>query len=220
MWNDLKNIASNMKDPWLLAGDFNDILSINEKKGGAPASIRKCNLFKERVDACHLLDVGFVGAKYTWRGPVYHGGQRIYERLDRALSNDLWRLEFPDGYIKVLPRLDFSDHHPLLICPFDGSHLTTTKLFRFESAWLMDDSFHSMLETTWLDHQSVWNNLNNVRDSIGIWRLESFDQIRKKKKELMARIGGIQRRVQAGNRDRGLVFLETKLQSSLDIILK
>jgi hypothetical protein len=68
MWNDLKNIASNMKDPWLLAGDFNDILSINEKKGGAPASIRKCNLFKERVDACHLLDVGFVGAKYTWCG--------------------------------------------------------------------------------------------------------------------------------------------------------
>jgi hypothetical protein len=36
----------------------------------------------------------------------------------------------------------------------------------------------------------------------------------------MARIGGIQWRVQAGNRGRELVFLETKLQNNLDIILK
>jgi hypothetical protein len=136
-----------MREPWLLAGDFNDIMSMNEKKGGVPASIRKCNLFKERIDACQLIDIGSVGAIYTWRGPVYHGGQRIYERLDRALSNDLWRLAFPDGYVKVLPRLDFSDHHPLLICPFDGSHATAPKQFRFESAWLIDDSYYRMLET-------------------------------------------------------------------------
>jgi hypothetical protein len=220
LWNDLKSIAMNMKEPWLLAGDFNDIMSINEKKGGVPASIRKCNIFKERIDVCRLIDVGFMGAKYTWQGPVFHGGQRIYERLDRALSNDLWRLEFPDGYVKVLPRLDFSDHHPLLICPFDGTHVSAPKQFRFESAWLMDASFHRMLETTWSNQNSVCKNLQDVRDNIDIWKFESFDQVRKEKKELVDRIGGIQKRVQAGNRSRGLIFLEAKLQHRLDIILK
>jgi hypothetical protein len=36
-----------------------------------------------------MLDADFVGVKYTWQGPVYHGGQHIYERLDRALTNDV-----------------------------------------------------------------------------------------------------------------------------------
>jgi hypothetical protein len=38
MWDDLKQIANSTQEPWLLAGDFNDIASVNEKKGGAPAS--------------------------------------------------------------------------------------------------------------------------------------------------------------------------------------
>jgi hypothetical protein len=31
LWNDLKDIATSNRDPWLLAGDFNDILGANEK---------------------------------------------------------------------------------------------------------------------------------------------------------------------------------------------
>lgn len=103
-----------MQDPWMLAGDFNDIACAAEKKGWAPISIRKYNKFKERMDMCHLMDLGAIGSKFTWRGPIYHGGQRIFERLDRALSNGKWRLEFPDGYVKFLASLDFSDHHPIL----------------------------------------------------------------------------------------------------------
>ncbi|GAU32701.1 hypothetical protein TSUD_145750 [Trifolium subterraneum] len=105
LWEDLKNIAARMEDSRLLAGDFNDIMFSTEKKGGAPVSVRKCNNFRERINACQLMDIGSMGAKFTWRGPNYHGGQRIYERLDRALSNDKWRIQFPDGYVRVLPRV-------------------------------------------------------------------------------------------------------------------
>jgi hypothetical protein len=96
----LKDIATSNRDPWLLAGDFNDILGANEKKGGAPICLRKCLKFKERIDACQLMDLGAIGSKFTWRGPTYHGGQRIFERLDRALSNDSRWLEFPDGLLE------------------------------------------------------------------------------------------------------------------------
>ncbi|WJX12066.1 hypothetical protein P8452_02605 [Trifolium repens] len=122
LWDELKDIAHHMNESWLLAGDFNDILCADEKRGGVTASRRKCNIFKSRIDACSLMDIGVMGPKFTWRGPLYHGGQRIYERLDRALCNSNWRLQFPDGYLKVLTRLDFSDHHHILISPMEAPH--------------------------------------------------------------------------------------------------
>jgi hypothetical protein len=113
----------------LLAGDFNDIAGPFEKKGGARPLLR--------INSCNLMDLGFVGSKYTWRGPMFHGGGRIFERLDRALSNDFWRLEFPNAFIKTLPRLDFSDHHPILICPVGNDVARVPRRFQFESAWQM-----------------------------------------------------------------------------------
>ncbi|MCI32166.1 hypothetical protein A2U01_0053378, partial [Trifolium medium] len=118
LWHELKLYADQMREPWMLAGDFNDIACSAEKKGGVAASARKCNIFVERINSCHLLDLGYVGTKFTWRGPLYHGGGRIFERLDRALCNDVWRLEFSKAFVRTLPRLEFSDHHPILIYPF------------------------------------------------------------------------------------------------------
>jgi hypothetical protein len=53
LWNDMKHIADTMQDTWLLAGDFNDILGAHEKKGGAVVSLRKCNKFRDRIEACN-----------------------------------------------------------------------------------------------------------------------------------------------------------------------
>jgi hypothetical protein len=72
---------------WMLAGDFNDIASPFEKKGGVINSSRKCAKFVERINKCHLMDLGASGSKYTWRGTFYHGGARIYEKFDRGLNN-------------------------------------------------------------------------------------------------------------------------------------
>jgi hypothetical protein len=99
LWEELKKIALPMNDPWLLAGDFNDIACAEEKRGGVIASSRKCSIFRDRINTCSLIDIGAMGPKFTWRGPVYHGGQRIFERLDRALCNSQWRIMFLDGYM-------------------------------------------------------------------------------------------------------------------------
>jgi hypothetical protein len=65
LWEDLKNIAASMHSPWMLAGDFNDIASEEEKKGGVVVSIRKCNIFKNRINDCNWMDLGAVGSKFT-----------------------------------------------------------------------------------------------------------------------------------------------------------
>jgi hypothetical protein len=133
LWEDLKLIADRMLEPWMIAGDFNDIVCAAEKKNGAPVSIRRCNIFRERINSCNLMDLGTIGAKFAWRGPIYHGGQIIYERIDRGMSNDKWRIQFLDRVVKVLTRIDFSDHHPPLIEPISMKHNVAPRQFRFES---------------------------------------------------------------------------------------
>lgn len=91
-----------------MGGDFNDLLNTNEKRGGTPISRRKCDIFKQRIKQQKLMDLGFTGHKFTLRGPIYHGSERIYERLDKALCNDHWRIQFPESLVKVLTRLEFS----------------------------------------------------------------------------------------------------------------
>jgi hypothetical protein len=144
LWENLYHISTSIIGDWMLAGDFNDIASIHEKKGGVTASRRKCTKFVDRINKCQLMDLGATGSKYTWRGPLY-AGTRIFERLDRALSNDSWRLSFPGAFVKVLPRLDFSDHHPILISIHAPAHMMGGRAFRFVSVWQLDNTYNNMI---------------------------------------------------------------------------
>ncbi|GAU13502.1 hypothetical protein TSUD_127990 [Trifolium subterraneum] len=209
-----------MKEPWLVAGDFNDVACAEEKKGGVMASITRCTKFRDRMNAANLIDMGAMGPKFTWRGPLYHGGQRIYERLDRALCNEQWRLNFPDGFVKVLARVEFSDHHPILISPKDSPYIRAPRQFRFEAAWLLDSTYNLMLTASWRSDRSMLNNLESVKQSIQQWKLQTIDQVLMQKKELMARLAGIQVRLQNGSRGGGMGRLEDKLQNELSTILK
>lgn len=61
-----------------------------------------------------MIDIEFIGHRFTWRGPIYNGGIRIYERLDRDFCNDIWRHQFPDACVKVLSSMEFSYDHIII----------------------------------------------------------------------------------------------------------
>jgi len=84
------------------------------KKGGVQADIRKCINFKNWINECSLIEVTTVGTKFTWRGPHWNGRDRVFKNLDRVLCNVSWRLKYPGGFAKVLPRVQ-SNHHPIII---------------------------------------------------------------------------------------------------------
>lgn len=72
----------------MVVGDFNDIASPTEKKGATQVSMRKRNTFRERINMCKLININMIRPKFRWHGPTYHGGQRIHDKLNRALCND------------------------------------------------------------------------------------------------------------------------------------
>ena len=51
--------------PWIVGGDFNSILNVEEKSGGSMRRIGRCNIFKLWIEECKMHDMGFVGPKFT-----------------------------------------------------------------------------------------------------------------------------------------------------------
>ncbi|BFG35444.1 hypothetical protein CerSpe_217180 [Prunus speciosa] len=141
LWEYLTFVAESHDLPWLLVGDFNDILSVDEKLGGASSGRSKG--FKDWVDRHEMLDLGFTGPKFTWTN------KRVLERLDRAISNVKWRRLFPDANVRHLPRTK-SDHSPIKICLQSCFKANPLKRpFRFEAMWLKHESFDDFITETW-----------------------------------------------------------------------
>ena len=59
-WSKLQQLNSRFSLPWFCAGDFNEIIRSNEKHGGSTRSQSQMKLFRDVIDKCGFLDLGFV----------------------------------------------------------------------------------------------------------------------------------------------------------------
>ncbi|KAL8548304.1 hypothetical protein ACS0TY_007579 [Phlomoides rotata] len=99
--------------PYVIIGDFNDLLCDRHKSGSVPHSLHLFRGFCEAVDAYGVWDVDLIGHPYTWS----HGQGSpnfVEECLDRAMGNSQWHDLFPNLklYSLVAPT---SDHSPILL---------------------------------------------------------------------------------------------------------
>ncbi|KAL0461285.1 UNVERIFIED_CONTAM: hypothetical protein Slati_0016100 [Sesamum latifolium] len=63
-WDLLRCLRRSSTRPWLCVGDFNEILS-NDEKTGAPHPRKQIEVFRVCLADCQLLDLGFQGQKFT-----------------------------------------------------------------------------------------------------------------------------------------------------------
>lgn len=101
-WYQLRGLATNIHEPWIMMGDFNEIANPNEKKGGVQPDLRKCLNFSNWMNDCRLMELTTIGTKFTWRGPKWNGRDRVFKKLDRVLCNVEWRLKYDEGFHKPL----------------------------------------------------------------------------------------------------------------------
>ena len=129
--------SSKPKLPWCALGDFNEVLEVQEKRGGFPRAHYLMQNFRDVLDHCGFVDFGFSGPDFTWHSK--RRGEWIGERLDRGVANYEWLTRFPIGRIKHLHCFT-SDHRPLLLS-LDGHgeyQKWHRKPFRFEAIWTDD----------------------------------------------------------------------------------
>lgn len=103
----LRNLCENVHTPIYIGGDFNEILSYDEKEGDCIRSA--IPEFWEMLDDCDLKDLGFEGQWYTWE----HGltaQTRVRERLDIFLGNHAWCARFPEAVVSHLVRFKIGSY--------------------------------------------------------------------------------------------------------------
>ncbi|XP_057744794.1 uncharacterized protein LOC130962625 [Arachis stenosperma] len=199
------------------AGDFNEIKDSSEKRGGAPTDLRACNAFNNWINNCGLIDLGFIGSRFTWRGPQWEGQERIFKRLDRAMANSSWRNRFHEATVEVLTRMK-SDHHPLLITTEKRLNGIRDRPFRFEAMWTMHPDFQNLIETSWNNHHHLNNALDKLKKDLIEWNKSYFGNIFKTKRRIQNRLAGIQRSSTYG-KNPYLDGLEQKLIKELNEVL-
>ena len=184
-WSLLKALSQRSNYPWVVLGDFNEILLAEEKQGGLDRPEWQMLNFREALDFFSLKDLGFNGFPFTWcnRRPGVHN---TWVRLDRGVATVDWILRFPT--IKV-HHLDcfHSDHKPVFL----GLDLEVNRYyrkgrpFRFEAMWLKDNSCEKVIQMSWKNAR--WSglvdkfnqNIVSCQEGLKGWNRNTFGHVRK-----------------------------------------
>lgn len=119
--------------PWLCIGNFNELISHDEKLGGALRSERLMAVFRDGISDCGLLEVSFFGSKFTWHKGT--GEDAIYERLDRVLVSQSFLNLFPNAIENHIVKVAY-DHDPILLNCLSIDVVTQRQWsFMFENVW-------------------------------------------------------------------------------------
>ncbi|XP_020689786.1 uncharacterized protein LOC110104856 [Dendrobium catenatum] len=146
LWEILEKVYADNK-PSVIGGDFNCILSQEEKRGGKKfvfsQGAKDMKMFMSNND---FREVGFVGSKFTWCNNK-EGGCRILKRLDRCLINSFAMNSIHLAVVKHLSHIAL-DHCPIVLEVFKSveSHY---KSFDFEDVWATCHGAFAIVENTW-----------------------------------------------------------------------
>jgi hypothetical protein len=143
----LRTLSQDNTLPWCVMGDFNDLLSNEDKRSRVDHPPWRIRGFREAVQDSRLIDLHLTGYAYTWvKG---RGGQdRKEERLDRAMATQTWCDIFPHNQLhNVISHR--SDHFPILLKLHELLRRRGMKEFKFENAWLMEDELENIVAGGW-----------------------------------------------------------------------
>ncbi|GLT57157.1 hypothetical protein SLA2020_301450 [Shorea laevis] len=217
LWHELSNMADQITIPWIIAGDFNDIINQGEKFGGNPINQLRVDAYLSCMNTCGMMDIGYVGGRYTWVN--MRNGHIIRERLDRFWCNSDCKALFPEATVYHLPRL-ISDHNPILLNFAPQIPSFGKRPFRFEKFWFDHPEFKDIIDRIWSPPQNNTSScLASTTASIKVWSRDTFGNLFKRKKVILARLEGIHRSLSI-NHNNFLVNLEKELSQEYAEILK
>ncbi|KAL5842737.1 hypothetical protein ACOSQ3_013340 [Xanthoceras sorbifolium] len=169
-WTMLRRLHGMYQLPWLVAGDFNEILEESEKQGGVIRALILMSNFRGALDSCGLEDLGFSEPRFTWSNRR-DGDNLILERLDRCVGNFEWSQIFSVVMVRHLGFWRF-DHRPLVMT-FDRAVAAPSapadrgrRRRHFEACWANEEECVNLIRNTWQTvHQPA--SLHSVVEHVG-----------------------------------------------------
>lgn len=113
LWQDLLTLAQRISQPWLLSGDFNIILTLQDRLDGNVVTMSEIQDFYNCIQHILVNELPWHGDYDTWSNKR-QGSNRITCRLDRTLGNFEWMWNW--GHVNTEYEVPFiSDHAPMLL---------------------------------------------------------------------------------------------------------
>lgn len=154
LWPRLLELQPRNNGPWCYIGDFNEMISSNEKDGLRPIEPGRTERFRDFLNKSELIDLELHGSKFTWINNP-RDGFFSRERVDRALANWSWRQIFPHAMVLALPIVN-SDHAPLVLKP--KPNLQSGRSFKYDAFWEDHEDCRRRVQEGWSsNHFDVWN---------------------------------------------------------------
>ncbi|KAL2942686.1 hypothetical protein RDABS01_031035 [Bienertia sinuspersici] len=112
LWETLSKLNSKLRGPWLMMGDFNCVINIEERIGSAVRQ-KEIDPMRRCISECELQDIPYSGHFYTWSNKQVTE-DRVWSKLDRAMANEKWLEVFQSANAVFLTE-GCSDHCPALL---------------------------------------------------------------------------------------------------------
>lgn len=163
----LVELAIERDAPWFITGDFNDLLSSEEKMGGTVRPEESFSDMRTFFAEGDLFNLQHTGDSLSWRGQ--RGDHLVRCRLDRAAANSSWAERFPTARCVYLA-YEGSDHKPL-ISVFEPCKKKRRGLFRYDRRLKDNPEVRELIRETWQEARSctVSERISLVRGAISRW---------------------------------------------------
>lgn len=175
-------------------GDFNEVLSREEKFGANEREQWHMTIFQDVVADCGFTDLGYSGLPYTYDNKQ-DGFRNVKVRLDRALGDGRFLDVLGDTSVKHV-QLVKSDYcavlvevRPPTVERAEERRRRTARPFRCEDMWFRHEGYKEKVQQVWdpgpvvPDLALVCSSLRAMQGSLKTWEREVFGVVRKQVKE-------------------------------------
>ncbi|XP_021985761.1 uncharacterized protein LOC110881945 [Helianthus annuus] len=213
LWDSLKIHKAFAHDkPWVILGDFNAALYLEDKSMGSSLIDINMREFKSCVEDIEVVDVNRSGCHFTWNQKPKQG-IGVLKKIDRIMANVPFIQMFPEA-VAVFQPYRVSDHCPCILKnPRSVSH--KPKPFKFPNFLVFKKDFPVIVKKTW-EQQFLGIKMLQVVKKLRVLKkplrslLAKQGNIHEKVKGLRKELDEIQLRIDANPSDSELRSLESK----------
>ncbi|CAD5335072.1 unnamed protein product [Arabidopsis thaliana] len=162
LWKEIVDLGRNLgivNKPWLMLGDFNQVLLPQEHSNPPSLNIdRRMRDFGSCLSEMELSDLVFKGNSFTWWNKS--SIRPIAKKLDRILANDSWCNLYPSSH-GLFGNLDFSDHVSCGVV-LEANGISAKRPFKFFNFLLKNEDFLNVVMDNWFSTNVVGSSMYRV----------------------------------------------------------
>ncbi|KAL2930420.1 hypothetical protein RDABS01_035830 [Bienertia sinuspersici] len=145
LWQDLTDYAASIEGPWMIMGDLNCVLKMDERCG---SNVRMQEILPGRMcmERCGLIDIPHAGQHFTWSNKQM-GEDRVFSKIDRVMANEAWLEKFSRFSAIFLPE-GISDHCPALVRRINDDS-EGKKPFKYYRMWREAEGYKEQVKMAW-----------------------------------------------------------------------